>query len=132
MRAKKAAADQQVRPEEHRPNAGVYLMNGLYVAYASGWLGNSVILFRLYNGRITGIDGAGVCYRGTYELDEAGNVHNGTLSADFGNTENDFEVARLLVDTTLELPPNFHDSRLHTLSTPTGEVGLSFQLVERL
>ena len=106
-------------------------INGLYAAYFSGHLGNTVVLFLLRNGHINGVDGTGTYYRGAYKVDESGTVYDGSLETNFVESDEP-KVALVVSEARLNLPHNFHNSELHLLQTPVGEVSFSFRLVERL
>jgi hypothetical protein len=102
-------------------------MDGIYIAYFSGWLGNSFGVFHLSSGAIKGFDAGGVFYGGQYHLDLQGHCLGGTLYPRFDALSSTHPVPQELLNSELKLPPYFIDGQLHQILAPVGYISVSFE-----
>jgi hypothetical protein len=107
-------------------------MDGIYIAYFSGWLGNSFGIFHLAHGKVRGFDAGGLLYLGEFSVDADGHCGGGKLRPDFAALPDSSAVAPQLLDAELDLPPGFCNGQLHSITTPVGHVSVSFERLVRI
>lgn len=107
------------------------MTGSLYTVYMTGTAGNSIGLFYIGNGQISGIDVGGMKYEGNYTVEEKGN-YKGVLT--FIVPENQQlitgqkSVTEQRIDMPLYLPSDFWlNGRVIRIETPLGSLNAVFE-----
>lgn len=112
-------------------------MEGIYIAYLTAIHGQSVALFVLNRGTITGADIGGGAYDGKYEVDRKSqtlqldiqfNLPLGTTSITGETAEKDENR----IETSLIIDFPIDRDKVYELSTPIGDVNAKFKLLRKL
>jgi len=107
-------------------------MDGFYAAYFAGQNGNSLGMFVIANGKITGVDVGGLRYDGEYQLDHehatlAGVIRYTVPSNSHLITESSPRTQDQTFEYHISIPFGFADGRVITLDTPNGPINARFQ-----
>ncbi len=112
-------------------------MDGFYIAYLTGAVGNSVLVFVLMKGKFVGADIGGMKYDGTYKVkpDGSGIKCSVVYVIQAGRaliTGAPASQTPITVPLAFELPREFADGRVITIETPRGAVNAKFEKVRDL
>jgi hypothetical protein len=112
-------------------------VSALYIAYFSGVAGNSVGLFFIGNGIISGIDVGGMKYDGNYKFNQESKRLEGEIrfvipageALITGLTGGNKEIE---IKSPLALPENFADGSVVPIKTPAGNVNARFEKLKEI
>jgi len=106
-------------------------MEGFYAAYMTGRTGQSVLLFAIKDGRLTGVDVGGMRYDGHVDPKPDGSgfscrvsytiIPGTSLITGAGPVATPTDVT-----VTFDLPTNFGDGPIIGIQTPTGPLNAKF------
>lgn len=112
-------------------------MSALYIAYFSGITGNSVGLFFIGNGIVSGVDVGGMKYDGDYKLNQATKRLEGEIrfvvpageALITGLTSGNKEIE---IRSPLTLPEDFANGSTISIKTPAGNVNAIFEKLKEI
>ena len=109
----------------------------IYVAYFTALTGQSVGLFYIGSGIISGVDVGGIQYDGNYTVDSTDGSLHGMVT--FVLPPNIPLITGVVggsmptrIPVELNLPADFGDGKTVTISTPTGPVNARFEKTKEL
>lgn len=108
-------------------------MEGFYVGYFTGLMGNAVALFVFKDGVIAGADMGGATYDGTFDVTEDGQHMTGTLTFNIANGATLITGASstgpVRTEVPLTLPTNIANGDVQKINTPLGPINVRFQKI---
>lgn len=110
-------------------------MHGIYIAYFTGSVGNSIGIFYVADGQLVGADIGGVKYDGKFSIADDGLHGTIEFTIPAGGTlitghSGGSEPTR--VEFPITLPPDFTSGSTISLQTPTGPVNARFEKIRDL
>lgn len=108
-------------------------MEGFYVGYCTGSMGNAVVLFVFKDGIIAGADMGGATYDGTFALTDDGQRISGTLTFNVANGATLITGASssgpVRFEVPITLPTNIANGDVQKINSPVGLVNVRFQKI---
>ncbi|MGD9785172.1 MAG: hypothetical protein AB7E80_09360 [Hyphomicrobiaceae bacterium] len=108
-------------------------MEGFYVGYFTGLMGNAVALFVFKDGIIAGADMGGATYDGTFAPSEDGQNVSGTLTFNVANGATLITGASsggpVRFEVPITLPTNIANGDLQKINSPVGPINVRFQKI---
>jgi hypothetical protein len=107
----------------------------LYIAYVSGAVGSTVVLYYIGNGIIAGVDVSGMKYDGAYRIEDDGSYEGNliyTIPRGVLLITGQLTTEEQKIELPFILPKKFWDGQVVRIDSPVGPVNAKFEKLKDL